>query len=66
MVQGMLFACLGANYPDMTFAQTKALVTRKNWAEVWAKVLMAWTAGLAEPDPEEDAIDVGEVIAAAQ
>ena len=65
-VQGMLYACIGANHPDLTFLQVKALVTRKNWANVWAAVLTSWTAGLAEADKEEDAVEVGETKAAIQ
>lgn len=57
LVRTMLFACLHANHPKVTFDLAKSLVTRKNWAEIWAAVLGAWSAGLAEADPEEDAVD---------
>jgi len=52
LVRSMLFACVHANHPKLTYEQVKALVTRDNLAEVWGKVLEAWTAGLAEPEPE--------------
>ena len=58
LIQQMLYACLGANHPTVTFPMAKSLVTRKNWAEVWSAVLQAWTAGLAEPDPDEDVVAV--------
>ena len=57
LVRAMLFACIHANHPGVTYAEAKAFVTRKNLAEVWSHVLTAWTAGLAEPDPEEDAVE---------
>ena len=57
LVRAMLFACLAAKHPEITFALAKTFVTRKNWSEIWGTVLNAWTAGLAEPDPEEDAVD---------
>ena len=53
LVRAMFFACLHSKYPAVTYEQAKALVTRKNLAEVWAVVLNAWTAGLAEPDEDE-------------
>jgi hypothetical protein len=62
VVQGMLYSCIGANHPDMSFGQVKALVTRKNWPSIWSAVLSAWTLGLAEPDEAD--VDVGELKAA--
>lgn len=56
LVQSMLFACILPRHPEMTLTQVKALVTRKNFYEVWGVVLNAWTAGLAEPDSEEDVV----------
>lgn len=52
LVRAMLFACIHARHSLTTFAQAKVLVTRKNLADVWGKVLEAWTEGLAEPEPE--------------
>jgi hypothetical protein len=66
LVRAMLFACLYHPHvagvandviPPVTYSEAKALVNRKNLGEVWGKVLSAWTAGLAEADPEEDAVD---------
>jgi hypothetical protein len=57
LVRAMLFACIHANHPDVTFAQAKAMVDRKNLADVWRTVLVAWFAFLAEPDPDKDAAD---------
>jgi hypothetical protein len=54
LVRAMLFACLRASHPHITYAAAKALVTRKNIGDIWAGVLAAWTQGLAEPDPDED------------
>lgn len=53
LVRAMLFACLHAKHPEVTFTQAKTFVTRKNWAEVWSAVLLSWTAGLSEPDEDE-------------
>jgi hypothetical protein len=55
LVRAMLFSCLQAKHPEITFPLAKTFVTRKNWSEIWSTVLNAWTVGLAEPDPEEDA-----------
>jgi hypothetical protein len=52
LVRNMLFACLHANHPEITLFGVKVLVTRANIWEVWTVVLNAWTAGLAEPDPD--------------
>lgn len=51
LVRAMLFACLHSQHPQITFDTAKSLVTRKNIAEVWGRVLEAWTASLAEPEP---------------
>lgn len=58
LVRAMLFACIQTYHPTMTYDTAKSLVNRKNWAAVWTSVLTAWTAGLAESDPEQDAVDV--------
>lgn len=58
LVRAMLYACLQANHSTISYDTTKSLVNRKNWAEVWTSVLQAWTSGLAESDPEEDAVAV--------
>ena len=57
LVQHMLFASLLPNHPETTLDDAMALVTRKNFYEVWGVVLSSWTAGLAEPDPEKDVVD---------
>jgi hypothetical protein len=54
LVRAMFFACLQANHPTVDYATVKSLVTRKNLSEIWTAVLSAWTAGLAEPDEEEE------------
>ena len=56
-IQAMLFACLLPKQPKTSLADAKLLVTRKNFRAVWSSVLNAWVAGLAEPDPEEDAVE---------
>ncbi|HEY5054624.1 MAG TPA: hypothetical protein VII58_00595 [Acidobacteriaceae bacterium] len=56
-IQNMLFACLIPLQPKITLAEAKALVTRKTYRDVWSIVLNAWVAGLAEPEPDEDAPD---------
>ena len=53
LVRAMLFACLLAEQ-SITYAEAKALVTRKNLADVWGKVLEAWTAGMVEPDEKAE------------
>ncbi len=55
LVRAMLFACLRNAHPTLSYEETKPLVTRKNLAEVWGKVLAAWTQGMAEPDEEAEA-----------
>lgn len=57
LVQNMLYACILAKQPNMTFEEVKALITRKNFPEVWSVVLQCWTAGLAEPDEDEGESD---------
>jgi hypothetical protein len=54
LVRAMLFACIHANHPDVTFAEAKLLINRKNLSSVWGSVLSAWSAGMAEPDPEAE------------
>ena len=57
LVQAMLFACLHVSHPDVTYAEAKLLVNRKNLSAVWGSILTAWSAGMAEPDPDKDAAD---------
>ena len=57
LMRAMLFACIHAKQPDVTFELVKTFVTRKNWREIWVAVLNAWTAGMGEPDPEEEAAE---------
>ena len=54
LVRGMLYACITAKQPQVTFEQAKAFVTRKNLGEIWTTVLAAWVKGMAEPDPAKD------------
>jgi hypothetical protein len=54
LVRGMLYACITARHPEVTFEQAKAFVTRKNLGEVWTTVLAAWVKGIAEPEPAKD------------
>ena len=55
LVRSMLFACLRHDSPNLSFTEVKSFVTRKNLAEVWGKVLEAWTQGMAEPDEDAEA-----------
>jgi hypothetical protein len=64
-IQNMLFACLIPLQPKITLAEAKALVTRKIYRDVWSIVLNAWVAGLAEPEPDEDAPDADPPLATA-
>jgi hypothetical protein len=57
LVQSMLFACIHANHPEVTYAEAKALINRKNLSKAWGSILTAWSAGMAESDPEEDDAD---------
>jgi hypothetical protein len=54
-VRALLYACIRAKQPDITYDFVKTLVTRKTLAEIWGAVLNAWVKGLAEPD--EDAVE---------
>lgn len=55
LVRALLFACLLPDQPQVTYDQAKSFVNRKNLVDVWAKVLFAWSEGMAEPEPMEDA-----------
>lgn len=54
LVRAMLYACINALNPEVTYEQAKAFVTRKNLGEIWTTVLAAWVKGMAEPDPAKD------------
>jgi hypothetical protein len=54
LVQSMLFACIHANHPEVTYTEAKSLVNRKNLSSIWGSILSAWSAGMAEPDHEAD------------
>ena len=53
LVQAMLFACIHANHPEVTFAEAKLLINRKNLSSTWGSILSAWSAGMSDPDPED-------------
>lgn len=57
LVRAMLFSCIHTKHPDLTFDYVRTLVTRKNLAEIWGAVLVAWTKEFAEPDAAEDAVE---------
>jgi hypothetical protein len=50
LVRAMLFACISANHPDVTYEHVSALVTRKTFSDIWLAVLNAWAAGIGEAD----------------
>lgn len=52
-VGDMLYACLHAKHPKITYSKAKALVTRKTMVHIWGAIMRAWDAGLAEPDPDK-------------
>ncbi|MGA2650420.1 MAG: hypothetical protein ABSF28_07845 [Terracidiphilus sp.] len=54
LVQAMLFACIHARHPEVTFAEAKLLINRKNLSSTWGSILSAWSAGMAEPDPDAE------------
>jgi hypothetical protein len=54
LVRAMLFASLLPLNPETTYREASALVTRVNLKDVWAKVLACWSAGMAEPDSDDD------------
>ena len=56
LVRGMLFACIRANHPELSFEDVKALITPKALPKIWAAVLKAWFAGMADED--EDEVDI--------
>lgn len=53
LVQAMLFACIHSNHPEVTFAEAKLLITRRNLSTVWGSILSAWSAGMSEPGPDD-------------
>jgi hypothetical protein len=50
----MLFACISAKNPEVTFERAKAFVTRKNLVKAWTTVLAAWLNGMADPEPADE------------
>lgn len=51
LVRAMLFGVIHREHPNLTYEAVKALVTRENLLEVWAKVFEAWVK--SNPEPEE-------------
>jgi hypothetical protein len=57
LVRAMLYAAVQAYQPATTFAEAKALVTRKNFVDIWTKLLEAWTKSWDEDVEDEVAAD---------
>jgi hypothetical protein len=53
LVQAMFFAASHYDQPSLTFDDAKKLITRDTLPHIWPKVLEAWTASNAEPEPHE-------------
>lgn len=55
LIRAMLYAALLPYLPKITLAEASALVTQHNYNAIWAKLLAAWVACMAESEDDEGA-----------
>lgn len=60
----VLYASLITGHPDITFAEASALITMRNYADIFAKVVEAFVASMSEPKVEDTANPIMEPAAA--
>ncbi len=57
LVRAMLYAAIHTFHPTVTFDEAKALITRKNFVNVWTKLLEAWMNSWSDEDEDDKKAD---------